>query len=304
MKKSQKKILGLLGLTTVGVVTVVAATMPSPEASAISSVTDTITIRVVSNAPNVDVLEPKDGEITSQANQIIKFNYENVNQIRVTLKRKDQYGNELPPKIFDFTSDGTPGSDSLSLNLADPEYGYGEYTIIISGENGQSLSDEDTMRFTYLPVIVDAEVDQETGDAILDLDYDEENGNIDHFGIVVTDENGNTVVKPSPIIIKTPETEAIIPFSDYDLPAGKYTIATTAYDESGNALYTTYQVFFVYKPVDKEVVPVPDTGGLFQGLNISKSDYLITGLIIFFMVGLAGSVYILKSKTTSNNKRK
>ena len=303
MKKTQKKILGLLGLTTVGVVTAVAATLPGPEASAISSVTDTITVRVVSDAPNVDVLEPKDGEVTSQANQTIKFNYENVNQIRVTLKRKDKDGNEMPPQVFDFVSDGTPGSDSLSFDLTGPEYGYGEYTIIISGQNGQSVKDEETIRFTFLPVIVDAEPDEETGDAIVDLDYDKENNNIDHFGIEVTDENGNVVMKPSPIIVKVPETEAVLPFSENDLPAGKYIIATTAYDAAGNALYTTYQVFFVYKPTDKEPVPVPDTGSLFQNLNIAKSDYLITGLIIFFMVGLAGAFYILRDKK-STNKRK
>ena len=56
MKKTQKKVLGLLGLTTVGVMTAVAATMPGPVASAISNLTDTITVRVVSDAPNVDVL--------------------------------------------------------------------------------------------------------------------------------------------------------------------------------------------------------------------------------------------------------
>ena len=50
---------------------------------------------------------------------------------------------------------------------------------------------------------------------------------------------------------------------------------------------------------DKSDVDVPDTGGLFAGLNISKSDYLITGLAIFFLTGITGLFFIIRKK----NKR-
>ena len=46
---------------------------------------------------------------------------------------------------------------------------------------------------------------------------------------------------------------------------------------------------------DEDIV-VPNTGGLFESLNISQSDYLITGLIIFFVVGVGGAIFIAKSK--------
>jgi hypothetical protein len=44
---------------------------------------------------------------------------------------------------------------------------------------------------------------------------------------------------------------------------------------------------------------VPNTGGFFESLNVSKADYLATGLIIFFTVGLSGIVFIAKNKRTS-----
>lgn len=311
MKKTQKKILGLLGLTAVGVTTFIAATLPGPEASATSSITDTITVRVVSSAPNVDVVEPKDGEVTSDAIQTLKIDHENVKTItiKMVIVGKDKDGNDLPPvtKTFDITSDGSPNTSSLEFNLTDPGYGYGEYTITITGQDASGVKDEETIKFTFLPVITDATPDEETGDAILDLDYDEENNDIDHFEIEIVDENGNVVAPSSPIVVRPPENKVTIPFSEYDLPAGKYIIATTAYDADGNALYTTYEIFFIYKPTDEEPepVPVPNTGGLMQRLNISKSDYLITGLIIFSMVGIAGAVYIVRSKkTTTKGRRK
>lgn len=46
----------------------------------------------------------------------------------------------------------------------------------------------------------------------------------------------------------------------------------------------------------EEPIDVPNTGGFFGTLNISKTDYLITGLIAFFILSGGLLVYLKKSK--------
>ena len=56
MKKTKKRVLGLLGLVLVIITTIFAAFLPGPEASAeggITSVTDTISVRVVGSVPDI-----------------------------------------------------------------------------------------------------------------------------------------------------------------------------------------------------------------------------------------------------------
>ena len=65
MKKTEKRVLGLLGLILVAITTIFAAFLPGPEASATdsgTSVTDTIQVRVVGNSPAVEIVGVTDGE--------------------------------------------------------------------------------------------------------------------------------------------------------------------------------------------------------------------------------------------------
>ena len=102
----------------------------------------------------------------------------------------------------------------------------------------------------------------------------------------------------------------VIPFSETNLPAGKYIIAVTALDENGNPLQEPYDLIFNYRPVE---VPdtgggsdadAPNTGGIMATLNVSKTDYLITGLLVFTIVGIVGASVVLKERKTDRKKRR
>lgn len=292
MKKTQKKVLGFLGLALVATMTIFAAILPNPEALAASSVTDTIVVRVLAGSPDVNIDKPSSGAIVVSPTQIVSFDYSKSNDVLVTMEKEMPSGTPQVYTLFEAHPNQAPGSDSVTLDLSDPLYGYGEYTVHIRGSSGGSLIDEDTVKFSYLPVTATVEED-DTGKVEAILSYDDNNEDLDHFVINVYDQDGNLVAALSPIIVNRPDKTVEIPFADKNIPAGKYTISVAAYNTSDEIIYKSYDFVFVYDPVG-----VPNTGSLFRSLNISQADYLITGLIVFFTVGIAGLIVLTREKRT------
>lgn len=315
MKKTPKKLLGLLGLLVVVAITIVAAALPNPEASATSSVTDTITVRVVGAAPNVDVTGIESGDTTTTALHNININYEVVDRVSVILKHTDKDGNVTTYTLADFSVDYVPGNLPLNLNLLDYG-GYGNFEIIATGEGVDGVTDESHVSFTFLPAIGMIEDDEETGNTILDLEYDAvggtETGEVDSLEINIYDKDGNLVTPQSPIHVNAPDKQVILPFDG--LPDGDYTIEITAYNSNGEELYKEYIVSYHYGgdvivpdtggPDSDSSAGAPDTGGLFGGLNISKADYLATGLLIFFLAGIGGIIFISRREKRTTKRKK
>ncbi len=93
MKKTHKKIVGFLGLLTVVAITAVAILMPAPQTQATTtSVTDTITVRVVNNVPNVDILGINNGEVIVTPDQSFTAQWQNVKTLTASLKHTDLSG--------------------------------------------------------------------------------------------------------------------------------------------------------------------------------------------------------------------
>lgn len=295
MDRTPKKILGFLGLGLVAGMTIFAASLPTPEAKALStsSVTDSIVV-TVSPPPyvaSVGFLDHKEDVPYVNATQNIRFNYIGVEQIEVTLLYTDENGVTTTHTLLPSQSVAPAGgTEVLALDMMN--YGYGEFTLRLEG-SGQYGSSQDLVKFSHVPVTAKVEEDENTSDINTILDYDENSVDIDHFEINVYDENGNLVDVLSPITVNKPEKKIKLPFAENQLPAGKYTVSVSAIDPTGNTLYRSWDVVFIYEPP----VSVPNTGGLFAGLNISKSDYLITGLIVFAMVGGFGMWFIGKKSS-------
>ena len=308
--------------------TAVAACLPLPGASAVSSVTDTVVIRVVGDSPNVDVSGITSGTTTISPNQSVNVNYENVDEFSVVLKYKDKDGTEHTYQLINDTRNYVAGSEAILLDLDKGTYsyggntyplpgvGYGEYILTTTGEGHDGVSDEQSVKFTFIPTTATATANDETGNVEVDLDYNDEDGTgPDHDDVTklvlkVYNENGDLISPMTPVTVNAPETKATLPFGDYDLPSGTYTIEVISYNSENDELYRYYYTFVVYKalPVPDtgggDDANAPDTGGLFKNLNISKSDYLITGLLFFFLVGFSGIVYITrKEKRTSKRRR-
>ncbi len=309
MKKTKKRVLGLLGLVLVVITTIFAAFLPSPEASAegsITSVTDTISVRVVGSVPDILNVKPINGSVFIYPDQDLSFDYENVEYLTITIRYtdKDDVEHIIPllekddPESF---VDYIPGSYSTPLDLLAEDYGYGEYRVEIVGIGFDDVKDFETVEFALYPVIGEAN-EADDGKVYLDLQYDTENENINTIGINIYDENGNLVNVLSPITVNAPDMRVELPFAENNLPTGNYRIEITAYNAEGEALYKPYITYYYY-----EMIPVPNTGALFSNLNISRTDYLVTGLIIFFLAAILGIVFIVKgrsNKSRLNKKRR
>lgn len=93
MKKKTKKIFGFIGLALVVGITAVACSLPSPKATAAQSLTDTIQVRVVGNAPDVRFNNIENRDIIVYPWQSFSVEYENVANYTLTLTYTDMDGN-------------------------------------------------------------------------------------------------------------------------------------------------------------------------------------------------------------------
>ena len=315
MKKTQKKILGLSGLALVTAVTIYAAFLPNPDASALSSVTDTIIVRVIGDKPLAEIISPASGSTFVSPDQVIKVNYEYAKDLDILLKYVDRDGVVHTKHIRSGAVDEETGSFMFDFSTLDDEFGFGEYTISVSGTGIDNTPiPGDSVSFLYVPVLASAAQDSETGKTYLDLDYNPytegETGKVDSLEINIYDDEGNLVSSISPILVDAPEKRVELPFGEHDLKSGKYRVEITAFGKGKNELYTPHNTTADYNanlPLDEDEssdIYVPDTGSLLNSLNISKVDYLITGAMFFCIVGVSAFVFILRKSKTDSKKRR
>ena len=327
MKKTHKKIFGLFGLVLVAVVTIFAAFLPVPRTqAAINQVVDTISVRVVGTTPAVNISGITSESAVTSGGQEVSITYENIEKLLANLKYTDVNGNVFEQNLLDNVYVGYIASVSnISLDLWNGTYtyeyeyyvdgggtatatgsgvlagfGYGQYVLTASGDSIEGVPAESSVSFSYVPVAAD--VTQDGSKVSVDLDYDTdggtETGQIGKVVINIYDENGNPV-GPSPIEITPPNKNYTFDMSDYGLPSGTYTVSVQAYDTNGVKLYKPFERQFYY---EARRTPVPDTGGIMGDLNISKTDYIITGLLIFSVVGISGAVFISRHDKKTGNK--
>ncbi|MBR2993977.1 hypothetical protein IKF43_01115 [Candidatus Saccharibacteria bacterium] len=303
MKKTKKRVFGLVGLGLVAITTIFAASLPGPEAAAIESdqATDTIVVRVVGADPLIEITSSQDGKELVQQEQIFSFKYYNSEYI----DSKILYTNDEDVKTEHILIEGEERYVKYhdgeyvtvpALDLLSDGYGYGEYVVESVATGYAGVTYPKTISFSFIPVKGEAAEDPNDGLIYLHLDYDTENENIDHIKINVYDESGNIVKVISPIVVVTPGMKVELPFSENDLPTGNYTIGITAYNAEDELLYGKPYYTSVYY----EAIPVPDTGGMFTGMNISKTDYLVTGLIVFSLTAILGFVFVARGRNNES----
>lgn len=346
MKKTHKKVFGVLGMLSVAALTVFAAFLPAPETQATRAATDHISVTVISTAPDVNISGITNDEVTVESEQNFAVEYANIKTVTVYLLQTDQDGNTIRHDLDSITTD--PGSGNISYNLnfdknsttsgctdagsgarectvgfggGDP---YGTYTLVVEGTDENGVTDRDTKTFYYYPVT--GEVVKEGDNYYLDVYYDPTNSDTGDGGEVST--ITATIYYPdgtTPLPFANPieipvnpdgKTRIELPFVDYGLDDGNYPVEIIAYGENGAQLNKEpYGLVVQYKAhsgedgdSDGTVVPdtgAPDTGGLFKNANISSTDYLITGIIIFGLTAIAGIMFITRNnKTKAGTKRR
>lgn len=311
MKKTQKKVFGLLGLSLVAGMTAAAAMMPTPEASAIStsSVSDTITIRVVGDDPEIKVTPTHNGKVyaSTVVDPVywVSVSYQDLNKLNLSLIHTDKDGNNHTYNLGSTDPDYIAGEIDKQMLLSN--YGYGKYIFTAFGygysydpesgdDHGAIGYAEDLIKFTYVPVMAEEKEDG-TYEIITDTS---DTSRIDYIyitidGVVVKDENG----QPKKFHDGDPIPVENLVAKDNGEP---YVIGLTAYDADNNALYTEFTYNYV-----SDLVPdtgAPDTGGLLKTLNISNEDYLITGLLAFFVISVVALGIMMRGRATKSAKRR
>lgn len=313
MKKTKKTILGIIGLTLVVAMTVLAVLLPESGASALDTnpITDEVKVRVVGSVPMIKLTYPENDTIFVDPTQYFTFEYENVETTTTEVRYTDASGTEHIYTIDTVDPDYVPGtSEAYPLDLLGTDYGYGEYKIVTKGIGFDGVTAEDTIAFSFYPVystLTDGEGD---GSYNLKLYYDEEAGDLAAIVVNVYDANGNLVEALSPAKVVPPADELNLAFAANELPSGEYTIEIVGVDSEGEELSAPYTIKLTYneKKSDdddggddssdtKEDTPVaPGTGRFWGTGNISDSDILITALAVFVAAITVAVALIIRTK--------
>lgn len=316
MRNTTKKFLGLVGLALVVFLTIVAYLMPTEGAYADEFAgRDTLRVTVIGQAEYASVVidDPTTEEPSTSPEVPVTFTYMNAARVNFTLKYNDEHGNPVEKALPSFVPDPADldpefgyasGTSTIALNLRDQNLGYGIYTLEVNAESPIGDSTGDSIVIEYVPVILNQTgADKETNDPIVDLDHDE---GIKKIEIMPVDADGNPLLDKPFVVELTPDdngnypsgTKSVtLPFTSNGLTTGDYTLKVTAYNDDDEKLYSprdTYPAEYV-RPLAPDV---PDTGAFAGGLNIAKSDYIITALLVFALASVAALRIVYRKKTT------
>ena len=295
MKRQKKKLLGFFGLSFVVAMTSVAAIIPGPETSAVASVTDTIQVRVVSSVPNAKFKEPDQNIVTAHPEHSIFVTYENVTSVKIKMKYKHPDGS-LDEYDFAYWDNLNYEAGERGTNIDFSNYGYGEFIFSLYGVGQEGNEIEfDEVLIEYVPIIVGPVTQNEDGKVTTRIEeYDDDVETVD---IYIGDKLIKTVNKDEL------DDEIELPMDGYE--SGTYNVTFVARDEDDDQLYTPTQKPLRY--TEEEEIPVPgtaDTGHFFQNLNISKEDYIITGLIVFFVFGVVAFGIVARGNNRNRSHKK
>ena len=307
MQIRKKHLLGLGGLALVTAAFAYAITIPAedPGATSVSGQVK-ISVNVYGEDPEVRITSIKDGEVTLDSNINIGVIYAVADQLDYQLCKNygtaDQYCASLGEyATYIPTTSPESGERAFTFDLdSDPKLGFGDYVLRVVNHSGSGTV-EDTVSFKYVPIKITTVGEAENGDPIVEVEY---SSKLSSFEIQAYDDQGYLLFD-NPLSYEATGckenvcTQRItLPFASYGATTGEYTVAVTGKDSSGAAIKSQKASTKVdYKAPDAP--EVPKTGGLLGNLNISRADYLITGLIVF---GLA-TIFAVRALKKRGGKR-
>lgn len=317
MRKTKKQLLGLAGLAAVAFLTAVACTIPTPAAAAekeppVDNSNVTVQVLVVPDAPFAQTTSPLNESETVDGTPKVTTIYSEVETVYYKLYHYNTQTKEYEPvdlgehaeHSFDYESD-RGGTWEFELNLGE---NFGQYKLetYVDGYDGTKNLATDTIIFYYRALLANLDKGTEAnGDPILTV---EPNAAVDKVAVNVYDEDGNPLfvdkdgkevtiwLNRSDIDPETGEIVTPLPFEKYGAKTGKYSIVVTGYNSS-DAIVGMVVLPFNYVRKDPNAPETPNTGSLLSSLNISRADYLITGLLVFgLVIGFAMFLLFRKSR--------
>lgn len=314
MRKTKKQLLGLVCLAAVALMTVFAMSLPAPGAAAaeddepVTSREDNTQVQVTvfeDDQASVRIQSPRNGEEFTTNVIPVSILYTRAKSIRLDYK----------------DGEGNPQTKTIEIEADKYENGIVNTTIVLDsyidkpttltatlfGINGTEL--EDSVQFSYRAISASEGItNKDNGNPSFGITLGDE---VDHINIqVYNDKTGDPVFvdkegKDTPLVINrdkinltTGEVEVTLPDGskfmgkydpatkkiDIELPLDKLKLSEGTYKaifvalSADDDVLSMNQVTFQYKP---NTPKLPDTGSIFNNLNISQADYLVTGLIAF-----------------------
>lgn len=250
-----------------------------------------ISVRVGERNVSVSFITPQDGDQTVNPVVPVKINWSEATTVQFTVKYTDpKTGAETVKQIAKANLDSTvsTGDYSTTIDLKAiglGEYGYYTLTATVEGVIAGTPR-EDTVGFYYGNIAVTnlMEVDSD-GNPLFSFSFGENVAKMqvqayDREEAIFVDKDG----EPTPLLLDrsdadetTGNIKVALPFAKYNAKPGKYTVVTIAYNADGDPI-SKVDTSVDYKV---ETPDTPNTGMLLDDLNISRLDYLLTGLIAF-----------------------
>lgn len=303
MQKTKKQLLGLAGLAAVGIMTAVAYAMPAAAAEDVPPEDDGnihLVVQIRNGANTARIISPEDSSFTTQEIVPVTYRYEEAEKIEVLVEYKDASGSTVSKLVDSYVPTTNAGERTFNLDLTRFDSLDNNYKLIIRAIDGRGSINEDTVTFGYRAVTSQPEKPAENGDPQVEIEVTEK---VDKVVVQVYDEDGNPIFvdkdgKEEPIILDRSDIGedgkilVPLPFEKYGVEPGNYTVVSVAYDKDGQVIsMSTSDVKYTPNTPD-----TPNSGFTIGDLNISRVDYLVTGLIVFGTV--AGfAIYLVCRKS-------
>ncbi len=296
MHIAKKQLLGFGGLAFVVALTAFATTLPTGA----TSVGGNVEVKVQVYGANFETLinKPLDSEVYSTAEIDFSETHSHAYRVDYVLERLNADGSVAETySLDDYTVIGEDVSGNTEFKLNMNDYGgpgiYVFRSTITSQYGGKK---EDAVQFIYAAISADQDDVVATATKVdFNVKY---TAGVKSLTYVLRDSQGNDLTDVFTTNTTSPETggsvDLSIDLTELGLQAGEYTIYIVGYDGlSGKGdVIDVASVYFRYSP---EAPNVPDTGSLLSALNISRADYLITGLIVFVTISIAALIVVRRA---------
>ena len=319
MKGKKKQLLGFVGLALVFAMTAVAYSLPAPGASA-QDLNISVTVTDDGEEGSARITSPAPGATLTGRSTTLSVTYRKVRSMSTTVKCTDAEGAEVYNKTEEVTLESASGIVNKAIEVPETT----SDVSCVAEMSATGLSNEpynDSVSFTFRAMSLpnpgteekpvkpvqpgdDCEegevcgVVDEKNDPVVDVNVSDD---VETVTVQVFDTEGNPVFvdkdgNETPILttkdaFRDGKLTITLPMSEYNAKPGKYVAIFTA-KNSEDKVISVNEYWFEYMPK----VDAPGTGSIFKDLNLSRMDYLLTGLVAFGAV--AGfAVYLVFRKS-------
>ena len=307
MKKHAKILaLGAISALSMGIFAVTNPVMaedllPLDYENARTSADVTVQITVEGEVPTVNIAKPLDGETFIGSVFPVSVGYTDATSLEYELIFVADDGSRISynlPKDIVSTQGAATGSKSFNVDITNYGGKFGNYILKAKAIGSGSAVDSVSFRLISFDFYVKG-YEEETNNLIIAIP---KNPDFYKTLIQVFDEDGNAIFDEpiEQILDKDGDTDVTLPFAEYGVPKGTYRVVATPYNEEGEIVAPNAEHYVEFVPA--EAPEVPDTGGFFGALNLSRQDLISTGLALLVICGFLGIALVMKRN--KNDKRR